>query len=409
MILVCPSCSTSFKVPDGAIKGAGRKVRCASCGHDWHATPDELREAPPPSARRRPAGEGEPSRDRAAEGSGAAPDPETAARLRAAMAEDDDDAPAPARPAAPTDLGDDDDDDAWASLDDIRREAAAERTPQQGGADDDTPHEADTAPAPHPSGGMDDLGEDEGDGDGPAPKGDGPDTPDLTADTGDGAEPGDAVPDTDMDDFVTRVRDRYGDDKPSFLNQDDLIGEPAPARGRWRKGLMTAGWLLLLALWLGAGGAFFLAEDKVRALWPASARLYQMLESVSDEARFREAAREEGGELSKPITERVPKVAALLENTRVETRDGRDVLVLSGFVRNEGDITAKVPKVRADILDRRGQVVDSWVFSPPAQLIRRGMKVSFEATRHPVPAGAANAAVSVVSGSQSDQSATQGQ
>ncbi len=41
MILTCPSCATSYFAPDDAIPAGGRKVRCQSCAHIWHATADE--------------------------------------------------------------------------------------------------------------------------------------------------------------------------------------------------------------------------------------------------------------------------------------------------------------------------------------------------------------------------------
>ncbi|HEX3860582.1 MAG TPA: DUF3426 domain-containing protein [Stellaceae bacterium] len=41
MIVTCPTCDTRFVVDDAALGGnAGRRVRCASCGHLWHYSPE---------------------------------------------------------------------------------------------------------------------------------------------------------------------------------------------------------------------------------------------------------------------------------------------------------------------------------------------------------------------------------
>lgn len=38
MILTCPQCSTRYQADAAKFAGAGRKVRCAKCGHAWHQT-----------------------------------------------------------------------------------------------------------------------------------------------------------------------------------------------------------------------------------------------------------------------------------------------------------------------------------------------------------------------------------
>lgn len=34
MLIVCPSCSATYDVPD-SLRGSGRPVRCARCAHEW--------------------------------------------------------------------------------------------------------------------------------------------------------------------------------------------------------------------------------------------------------------------------------------------------------------------------------------------------------------------------------------
>ena len=41
MIIACPSCTTRFTVKAAAFPAEGRKVRCARCGHVWHAVMQE--------------------------------------------------------------------------------------------------------------------------------------------------------------------------------------------------------------------------------------------------------------------------------------------------------------------------------------------------------------------------------
>lgn len=39
MILTCPACSAKYMISSDSLGGAGRDVRCAKCGHQWHQSP----------------------------------------------------------------------------------------------------------------------------------------------------------------------------------------------------------------------------------------------------------------------------------------------------------------------------------------------------------------------------------
>jgi predicted Zn finger-like uncharacterized protein len=67
MLIVCPTCATSYQIKLAALGDAGRSVRCASCKNTWFATPDSVvfeseaaltavasRPLPPPAAPAQP-------------------------------------------------------------------------------------------------------------------------------------------------------------------------------------------------------------------------------------------------------------------------------------------------------------------------------------------------------------------
>lgn len=52
MILTCPSCETQYFADDATIGDSGRTVKCAACGHSWHArVKDGVSEASPISSK----------------------------------------------------------------------------------------------------------------------------------------------------------------------------------------------------------------------------------------------------------------------------------------------------------------------------------------------------------------------
>ena len=47
MRIACPTCDATYEVPDALI-GAGRRLRCVRCAHEWLAGPESPAAAPPP-------------------------------------------------------------------------------------------------------------------------------------------------------------------------------------------------------------------------------------------------------------------------------------------------------------------------------------------------------------------------
>lgn len=101
MILTCPQCSTRYQADAAKFAGAGRKVRCAKCGHAWHQTAPEPEadnegtealDAAPPPAKAEPAHTPIPPRR-------TVHPPEQEQASDAAPDNDDETAAAPPRPA----------------------------------------------------------------------------------------------------------------------------------------------------------------------------------------------------------------------------------------------------------------------------------------------------------------------
>lgn len=357
MILSCPSCQTQFNVPDGAISAEGRKVRCASCHHVWHATPqDAVQPAPRPMPARAPATRAAPPRNpyegaQAAEGArGTEMDPAVASRMEAIRREMMDQ-------AAPQD---------GETADGSDEDEGAEPT-QPPGLDGARPSDLDTvlgsirAAAGEAGVDVDDDEEDQAEVYGPA---------------------------QDADDALARLSARTR--KEGAREQEDK-----------RRRMMLGFWALLGLIWIGLPVMLFGFPDTVLAVWPKSQVIYDAISSGSDVERFRDGAES----LSTPITEEPEVVEALLDPPRTEERAGQIALVLSGYVENRGRRSARVPRLRISVLDSRSQVVDYWDFDPPGRIITRGQKLVFEQERAPVPPGANQVIVTVLEGQYSNTEA----
>ncbi len=361
MILVCPSCDAKFKVPDNAIPPEGRKVRCANCGHAWHATTADELKAPAKSA-----STAKPAAPRAT-----VPSPATAGGPENFQPPVTDmDAGAAAQAAA------------------LRRSVVEEVVPETApaGEDDDLFDEGLGTPD---TGSADEMPAEETDFDEAeaeefAEMADGEDGEDFDEDEDFG--------DFDEDDILARRR-------------GDLRREAERKIQALKQKLLAAGWIALLIFIIGVLFSLFFMKDTVTAMYPGTNQLYDFFADAREESIYQPDTEEP---LTPPITETEVYVSAGLfeDQLRFETVDGQSYLIIPGQLTNTGTRAASVPKVELTILDNLRRVLDQWVFDPPGLVLRRQSTLRFEA-RRVAPAGAASVEVRPLEGTQSDNRAPQ--
>lgn len=355
MILVCPTCASKFNVPDGAIPPEGRKVRCAQCKNSWHAT----------------------------RANALKPKPRTAAvKPRAAAAA------MPQQPIEPPDI----DAGAAAKAAAIRRAVVEEEVPHAADDDDDLFNEGNNAPAidrsdddindsAYDAGFDDDIG--------------------LEADENDGL-----LPDfDDEDNFESEYIDDEDDEDDILARRRGDLRREAKRKAADRKRLMmNAGWGLLIIFWLMVLFVPIFMKETLTAAFPGTNQLYEIFSGEDYADRFRP---EDGEPLTPPITETEVYVTAKLhgDRTRVETVDGKQQLVIRGFVENTGNRAANVPLVEISVKNNRGVVVERWNYAPPGLVLRRRSKLEFETMLYPIPAGANVVEVRSLEGTRSTNEA----
>lgn len=345
MDITCPSCGTSFSVPDGAIGPKGRKLKCSQCAHVWRQMPDDVPEparpqrAAPPVAP--PAGRAVPTR--AADmlsfqdDDDFAPPPRGGARPEyrsAPMPMEMDPTPSrrAAAPSGPQDDGDDPFDSVMRGLDDdsLQRRGAS----RPGAADDP----------------FSDLGFDEG----------------LKGGRDDDDGFGTFGTDDDLSDPLIETDDGFLSPDSDDALPDMFTREPPPRRRILLPILATL--MALLVVGGGAGTAAWYWRETIVLRMPELEPYYEMAGIPVD----------------------VPGLGLQFKETTSErlAQGGVDTLVIRGFIANVSETPRKVPFLHVTLFDGAGAMVQELAAQPPVPQLLPGETTGFR-VQLPNPSAAA--------------------
>lgn len=405
MILTCPSCKTSFKVPEGAINAEGRKVRCASCAHVWHATLADVKAVPAPQpAQPRP----NPPRPPQQPPQQAMPSPRPIPNAGPATVDQSNipqtalqNSARPSAQAMPPVMPKD---QAQAQTAAIRQAMLAEA-----GLDEDetSGHDdlLDDAPAPESApvaqktetntettmdndmSGLGDLLDDANGfsddlGAGLAAHLD--DVPqDEDAGTGEGLTTADL-----MDKYLGS-----DDDDPIMQHRMKQKRDYERRRKLRRKFVRNFFLWTMLIAWLAAVGVFFFAPDVLKKYWPASQAIYDYMAKQNDtkalEKELKEELAKEGLTLSKAPSETKQELFIEKPKTEIVSQSDGEHLRIFGLLENKSKYAITLPELEGQIFDKSGVLIQQWRFKADGVTLGRGARTPYDSTS-PIllPAGA---------------------
>ncbi len=343
MDITCPSCGTSFSVPDGAIGPKGRKLKCSQCAHVWRQMPDDAPEGSyaPMAAPVPPAGRAAPQR--ATDTFSYQDDDDFAPPQRAAQRPEYRDPPVPmemdptpSRRPAPRMAAQDDGDDPFESvLRGVEDDGYGRRSGSRADSNDDP---------------FSDLGFDEG-----LKKG---------RDDDDGFSS--FSNDDDLSESLIETDDGFMSVDGDAPLPDMFTREPPPRRRILLPILAT---LMALLVVLGGGGAaaWYWRETIVLRM-PETEAFYEMAGIPVD----------------------VPGLGLQFKETTSErlAQGGVDTLIIRGFIANVSESTRKVPFLHVTLFDGSGAMVQEMAAQPPVPQLLPGETTGFR-VQLPNPSAAA--------------------
>ncbi|GAK33662.1 hypothetical protein JCM17846_13050 [Iodidimonas nitroreducens] len=407
MILTCPHCAVRFHVPPDLLGPEGRRVRCGSCAHIWHAMPDEAEAEPKPKdkARAKPAAnpakkQGSASKD--------APDPQkpasdsvdsvieeesqeqilaaiASAMEKAGLSDGSESADEDQQQDDPA--GDEDKDPFSADLPPTDDTPSERIEPQK--ADEVSPPNAPHDDAPSPNVPSEDVPLDDHDADEDWTQRDLDDDPPFEGGLDDDEEdapryqPGKTA---DFAEDVARSLRRLRDEESIYGAAPVPALRPKPSR------FVLFGWgaygLFVIALL----GGFLAFAPSLTAAWPPIGRLYALIgmeapPAVSADQGTPEAAKADAPtEKSPPISPDEALTVALDPNPEWQARDYGWDLRVSGSVSNRLESGYEVPALTLLLVDSAGETLQRTPVILDETLLNAGKATRFSVQIENAPA-----------------------
>ncbi len=169
---------------------------------------------------------------------------------------------------------------------------------------------------------------------------------------------------------------------PKGSNLPALPKEKSKKGGRW------IGWVafaLTIAVILGGG---YLTRHQIVELWPPSARLFTMIDPsisfpyVPGQSGTKSAAKQptKKAEPAQPKQPDLPVGAGLnFVNVKptFKTENQKQVLIVSGRIKNLSKVAKKIPRVRISLVDASQREIHYWIFPVDAGDLQPGKSVPF--------------------------------